>query len=155
MRLLLADGHQLVRELIAFRLEAQGFSKVYTASSLDTVEAALATERHFDLILLDFRLPGMNGITGLLKVRRIAHQSRVAILCDTPRESATLEAIRGGAVGCIPKSMGAEEFIRAVRTILQGIIYLPDDLPWRAEPGLANCLATRHSDVLNIHVKVN
>jgi two-component system, NarL family, nitrate/nitrite response regulator NarL len=70
MRILLADDHDLVRETMAAFLVAEGQAEVATAGSLPEALEIVAADRAFDLVLLDYNMPGMNGLEGL---RRMQH----------------------------------------------------------------------------------
>ena len=79
--MLLADDHHLVREAIAGYLSrAASDISCAEASDFHQVRERLSADRDFDLIILDYRMPGMNGLAGLDEVRRLRPDTPVAIL---------------------------------------------------------------------------
>ncbi|KKK67180.1 hypothetical protein LCGC14_2956630, partial [marine sediment metagenome] len=68
MHILIADDHDLVRETIAAYLSGEG-SVVTTAPDLPQALSAIDSNGPFDVVLLDFEMPGMNGLDGLSQTR--------------------------------------------------------------------------------------
>lgn len=64
LRVLVADDHDLVRDMIAICLEREGTVEVVTADTLDTALGAVKENGPFDLVLLDYNMPGMNEFEG-------------------------------------------------------------------------------------------
>ncbi|MGX0876823.1 two-component system nitrate/nitrite response regulator NarL [Roseovarius sp. MBR-154] len=123
-RLLLADDHDLVRETVAEFLRNQGGFSVEVADCLD---AALAVQRQagpFDLVLLDFQMPGMEALSGLERMRAQAG-CPVAILSGTAPPDVARRALRAGAAGFLPKTLNPQSLIAAVQHMLSGKVYAP------------------------------
>ena len=83
MRLLLADDHDLVLETLGTFLAAQDGFVVETCGSLDAACEKIANDIAYDLVLLDFSMPGMNGLEGLKKALAASHGRPVAIMSGT------------------------------------------------------------------------
>jgi DNA-binding NarL/FixJ family response regulator len=125
MKVLLADDHDLVRETIAAFLVAEGVGSVLTAASLPAALHLIQAEGPCDLIVLDYNMPGMNGFAGLAQVRKAQPGVPVAILSGTASREMAEAALREGARGFLPKTLGAKTLVHAMRLIAAGETFLP------------------------------
>ncbi len=124
MRVLIADDHDLVRETLAAFLEADGF-EVKTAANLSEALKVVAESPLFDVILLDYAMPGMNGLEGLNQMMSASSDRPVAIISGTATKMVADDALKRGAKGFIPKTMAAKSLVNAVRFIGVGEIFIP------------------------------
>lgn len=125
-RLILADDHELVRETIAAYLRATGAFEVDLADSLDGALELVPGPGVADLVLLDFRMPGMETLDGLARMRARA-RCPVAILSGTAPPDVARRALRAGAAGFLPKTLAPQALVAAVHAMLAGEIYAPRD----------------------------
>jgi len=125
-RLILADDHDLVRETIAAYLRDPGGFEVDVADGLEGAMALVPGPGAADLVLLDFRMPGMETLNGLARMRARA-RCPVAILSGTAPPDVARRALRAGAAGFLPKTLAPQALIAAVREMLAGGIYKPCD----------------------------
>ncbi|WGW03525.1 response regulator transcription factor [Tropicibacter oceani] len=147
MRILVADDHDLVRETIAAYLDGTDIEEVLAVATLqDAVQAARDTGS-FDLVLLDYSMPGMNGLEGLAEMRRANEDRPVAILSGTASRSVAEAALKAGAQGFIPKTLSARSLLTAARFMAAGEIYAPLEF-MRGEGAEAKVLTRRETDVL-------
>lgn len=128
MRILIADDHEMVRDTISAYLEAEGGAKVTSVADLGAALDVLADTAPFDLVLLDFNMPGMNGLAGLGKVLAFNALQRVAIITGSAGGHVAQEALDAGAIGFLPKTMAAKSLINAVRFMAAGERYVPISL---------------------------
>lgn len=125
-RVVIADDHPLVREALhqslmrilphAAVIEASGFDETLRAVDGDDI----------DLVLLDLDMPGMNGFTGLLGLRARHPAIPVAIVSGHQDISIARRSLRHGAMAFVPKTASVDEIGTAIRTVLDGDIWLPD-----------------------------
>ena len=148
MRVLLADDHQLVRDTIAMFLRAEGFGDVVAVSSLEGAMSAARGQERFDVILLDYNMPGMNGLFGLTEMIRAADGCPVALLSGEASPKVVVEAIAAGAAGFVPKSLGARAMISALHLMASGEVFVPYGLARQPEPKAAEGLTGRETEVL-------
>ncbi|MEL6316581.1 MAG: response regulator transcription factor [Pseudomonadota bacterium] len=153
LNVLIADDHDLVRETIAAFLEAQNDVRAELAPSLDAaITCVAATEATFDLALLDYNMPGMNGLEGLERLRDSEKVAHVAIMSGAATRQMADSALESGAVGFLPKTLPAKSLANAIRFMAAGETYVPYSFLQAedaAEPHpLAQRLSTRELEVL-------
>ena len=124
LHILLADDHDLVRETIAAFLLAEGFATVMTAPSLPEALDLLRRNR-FDLVLLDYNMPGMNGFDGLKQARSLAKTCPVAIVSGTSSRDLAEAALAAGAIGFVPKTLSSHAMVAAIRVMAAGDVFNP------------------------------
>jgi DNA-binding NarL/FixJ family response regulator len=137
MRILLADDHDLLRDVLKIYLEGLDLDiSVQDARTLNDAIAIAKSSSPFDLILLDVDMPGMNGLAGLGRMREEATETPVAILSGLNDINIVMDALRQGAAGYIPKSMGARAMVSVIQLILAGERYIPTMLVDQVNAGL-------------------
>ncbi|WP_306046418.1 response regulator transcription factor [Nioella sp. MMSF_3534] len=147
MRILLADDHDLVRDTISLFLKSEGVDEVATAENLDDAIAA-ARNGEFDLALLDYKMPGMNGLDGIAQMKAAMNGGPVAVLSGMATPAIAQSAIEAGAIGFVPKTMSAKAMIGAIRLMVLGEVFMP--VSFQQQAGSANeaNLTTRETEVL-------
>lgn len=153
MRILLADDHDLVRETISAYLQSQGGAEVVLATDLDGALDQIRTGGPYDLVLLDYNMPGMFGLEGLGRALESNGGRGVAILSGTAPNRTAQEALDAGAIGYLPKTLGAQSLLNAVRFMISGETYVPVSL-MREEAAapdhpMAKTLSPRENEVLS------
>ncbi|MCP3803760.1 response regulator transcription factor [Allokutzneria sp. A3M-2-11 16] len=131
IRVIVADDEQLVRAGIKLVLSSAPDIEV-VAEAADGRAAVTAVVAHVvDVVLLDIRMPGLDGLDALAEIRRLSPRTRVVML-TTFGESGNIErALDAGAVGFLLKDRAAEELISAVRAIAAGEAFLsPSVTKW-------------------------
>ena len=108
-KILLADDHDLVRDTLKLFLEAGGMGPVTAVGSVAEAEAALADPEAepFRIVILDYTMPGMNGLDGLRRILRVAAPVPVVLLSGSPAAAVARAAIGAGARGFLSKTMSA------------------------------------------------
>jgi DNA-binding NarL/FixJ family response regulator len=148
MKILLADDHDLVRDTLAAFLEMEPDLGVRTAANLMDALTLVADEGAFDLVLLDYTMPGMDGLAGLTKMI-VANQGKpVAILSGTADRTVAEQAIKLGAVGFVPKTLAAKSIVSAVKFMASGEVFAPFGFMHREEVDGTSAITKRERDVL-------
>lgn len=134
-KVLVADDHPLFRRALELALEAvvgagegEPPLRVLEAGTVDEVRAVADGERDLELLLLDLRMPGMDGLAGLLDLRRRFPALPVVVVSAAEEPALVREALACGAQGYIPKSLDRQAMAAALGRVLQGEIYVPPTL---------------------------
>lgn len=154
MRLLIADDHDLVRDALASHIErAMPGAEVSGTGSVDsTLDALTAAGGQVDLVLLDLRMPGMNGLDGLDRVIGRFPGVKVALISGDARPADVRAALARGAVGFLPKTLPGTDLADAVRRMVAGESFVPEgtaDLPEQDPAGFTR----REREVLDFLLK--
>jgi DNA-binding NarL/FixJ family response regulator len=126
MRILLADDHVLVRDALKSYIERLAEdATVFAASSFPEALAIAQREFGLDLVILDLRMPGMNGLEGLVRMREVMPRTPVVIMSGLARPQDIADAMAAGAAGFFPKTLNGTALVAAVRLVLAGERFMP------------------------------
>lgn len=125
MKILIADDHDLVRDTLAAFLSGDGDMEVETVENLDLACDRIESAGGFDLVLLDYTMPGMHGLDGLRRAIDLNHGKPVAIMSGTAPRTIAQDALDNGAVGFLPKTLPAKSLVNAIRFMAAGETYVP------------------------------
>jgi DNA-binding NarL/FixJ family response regulator len=115
----LADDQELVRSGFRLILELAGMEVAgEAADGREAVELARATAP--DVVLMDIRMPVMDGIEATRRIAQAGIPSRVLVLTTFDLDEYVYEALRAGASGFLLKDAGRERLVEAVRTVAAG-----------------------------------
>lgn len=125
MRILVCDDHALFREGLRHVLRelAPGVEIVPAAGAAEALRAV--EDPALDLVLLDLRLPGEDGLAVLRKIRVLAPTLPVVMLSASESAADARASLEAGASGFVPKSSTAPVLLSALRLVLAGGVYLP------------------------------
>jgi DNA-binding NarL/FixJ family response regulator len=133
MRILLADDHDLIRDTVEeFLKRLTDDLQVLHAATLPQALDVLRKAGDLDLVLLDLRMPGMNGLAGLKILRAESGHAPIVILSAETDPETIRSALQAGAAGFVPKTTRGTTMLNALRLVLAGERYVPDIL--LAEP---------------------
>lgn len=120
IRVLLVDDEQLVRSGLRMILDAAGDIDVVGEGADGDEGVRLAAELGPDVVLLDIRMPGTDGLAAAVRLAEDAPTSRVVLLTTFDLDEYVHRALRAGAVGFLLKDTPPRDLIAAVRTVHGG-----------------------------------
>ena len=125
MKLLVADDHSLIREAVTQVLEQEQDVSVESVPDLTEALQRLKDQKDFDIVLLDYAMPGMNGLEGLNKTISVANPTPVAVFSGVMSRTMVEAALEAGASGYVPKTLPSKSILNALRFMVSGEIYVP------------------------------
>lgn len=127
-RIVLADDHSLVRDGIRALLEGEEDLKVVgeVPNGKEAIEMVL--DKKPDLLIIDIRMPEMNGIDAVTELKRKSISTKCIILSMHDSEEYILKSVTAGASGYLLKDTGKTEFLKAIQTVRQGGKYFSGDI---------------------------
>ncbi|MCX4727416.1 response regulator transcription factor [Streptomyces sp. NBC_01020] len=157
MRVLLVDDHQVVRRGLRTFLEIQDDIEVVGEAPDGEQGVAAAEELRPDIVLMDIKMPGMDGIEALRRLRELANPARVLVVTSFTEQRTVVPALRAGASGYVYKDVDPEALADAIRSVHAGHVLLQPEVAGALlspEPGggqgRGTALTEREREVLGL-----
>ena len=158
IRVLLVDDHQVVRRGLRTFLEVQEDIEVAGEASDGAGAVELAEELRPDVVLMDVKMPGTDGIAALRTLRGLENPARVLIVTSFTERRTVVPALRAGAAGYLYKDVDPEALARAIRSVDAGHVLLQPEVAaalfaqedTQALPGRGSALTEREREVLSL-----
>ncbi|MFD4660972.1 response regulator [Kitasatospora sp. NPDC058444] len=156
IRVLLVDDHQVVRRGLRTFLEVQDDIEVVGEAADGAEGVERARELDPDVVLMDLKMPGVDGIEALRTLKGEGSRSRILIVTSFTEHRTMVPALRAGAAGYVYKDVDPEALAGAIRSVHAGHVLLQpelaeallsDDSP-RAPQGRGGTLTEREREVL-------
>jgi DNA-binding NarL/FixJ family response regulator len=119
VKVLLVDDHPLFRDGIASLLSARDYDIVGQIGG-GSEALKLVEELHPDLVLMDIRMPGVNGLAATRLIQAAHPEIKIVILTVSEEDDDLFEAIKSGAAGYIQKSLDSDQFFDLLDGVLRG-----------------------------------
>ena len=149
IRVLSIDDHPLVREGIAALITNQAEMELVAQGSTGKEAIQLFRQHRPDVVLLDVRLPDMNGIDAMITIRSEFREARIIIVTSSEGDVEMQRALEGGAAGYIVKSMPPQVLLEAIRKVHGGKKAIPAEVAARlADHYSDEGLTTREIEIL-------
>ncbi|MFF5407585.1 MULTISPECIES: response regulator [Streptomyces] len=128
IKVLIVDDHQVVRRGLRTFLEVQE-DIVVVGEAADGAEGVeRAGELRPDVVLMDVRMPGTDGIDALRRLRELANPARVLIVTSFTEQRTVVPALRAGAAGYVYKDVDPDALAGAIRSVHAGHILLQPEV---------------------------
>jgi DNA-binding NarL/FixJ family response regulator len=128
IRVLVVDDHPVVRQGIRTFLDLQDDLTVVGEAADGASCVVAAQEYRPDVILLDLRMPGTDGVAALRELRRTGNPARVLVITSFTEPAAVLPAVRAGAAGYVYKDVDPPALVAAIRAVHAGHVLLHPDV---------------------------
>jgi two-component system, NarL family, response regulator len=138
IRILIADDHPIVREGLAALLNRAEDMEVIAEASNGREATKQFLRCHPDVVLVDLRMPEMDGVDAILAIRQQAPDARVVVLTTYDGDEDIYRGLRAGAKAYVLKDAPREELMECIRAVHAGRMWIP--------PDVAAKLATRMGD---------
>jgi DNA-binding NarL/FixJ family response regulator len=125
IRVLLADDHTIVREATAEILEHQPDMHVVGQAGTGEEAIDLARKLQPDVAVMDIAMPHLNGLEATRRITAECLRCQVLVLTAHEEEQTIIQLLQAGAVGYLPKTIGLDELLEAIRTAARGESVLP------------------------------
>lgn len=124
IRILVADDHPIVRSGIVALLESAGDLEVVGTASTGLEAVELALQLTPDIVLMDLRMPGIDGDEATARILSATSGIRVLVLTTYETDAGILSAIEAGASGYLLKAAPQEEILAGIRSVARGEVAL-------------------------------
>src|SRR5579862_7024871 len=148
MKVLIADDHKLIVDGIKRALETQADFEVVGECSSGAQVLPMVGRTNPDLVLLDLRMPGADGLTCLSQIRQRYPNVKVVILSVSTDENVIQSVLKRGASAYIVKTINPIDLPSALRQAMEGTVYSAIGLPERDSPARAAGLTERETAIL-------
>ncbi len=128
IRVLLVDDHQVVRRGLRTFLEIQDDIEVVGEAGDGAEGVARAEELRPDVVLMDIKMPGTDGIDALRKLRELANPAKVLIVTSFTEQRTVVPALRAGASGYVYKDVDPDALAGAIRSVHAGHVLLQPEV---------------------------
>ncbi len=124
IKIIITDDHTIVREGLKQILNETQDIKVAGEAANGQELLKILREGHYDIVLLDISMPGLNGLDALKQIKSIKPDLPVLVLSMHPAEQYAVRVLRAGASGYLTKESASDELINAIRKIVTGRKYI-------------------------------
>lgn len=125
IRLLIADDHPVVRTGLHGMLTGQPDFELVGEAANGAEAVALTAQRHPHVVLMDLRMPGVDGVTAIAQIKAQYPAAQVLVLTTYDSDVDIVRAVEAGAIGYLLKDAPRDELFRAIRAAARGESTLP------------------------------
>lgn len=127
-RIMIVDDHLMVGQSLAHLLQTMDSGiETFALGSIADLSDDLKQGSKYDLILLDYEMPKMNGLDGLKLLKKDYPDQIIGMISGITDIVIIRECIKKGAIGWIPKSMSGEPLIHAIRLMAENVQFIPSE----------------------------
>ena len=128
IRVLVVDDHPVVRQGLRTFLDLQDDLTVVGEAADGAAAVTAAGDLRPDVVLLDLKMPGADGVAALQGLRAVGNAARVLVITSFTEPAAVLPAVRAGAAGYVYKDVDPPALAAAIRAVHAGHVLLHPDV---------------------------
>ncbi|MFC4497220.1 response regulator [Streptomyces ovatisporus] len=128
IRVLIVDDHQVVRRGLRTFLEIQEDIEVVGEAADGDEGVARAEELRPDIVLMDVKMPGTDGIEALRQLEQLGNPARVLVVTSFTEQRTVVPALRAGAAGYVYKDVDPDALAGAIRSVHAGHVLLQPEV---------------------------
>jgi DNA-binding NarL/FixJ family response regulator len=153
IRILLVDDHMVLR--MGLMTAASDEPDMEVVADVDNgLQAIEAYRQHRpDVLVLDLRMPGLNGIETITRLRQEFGEVRIIVFSNFAKGEEVYQALKAGAAGFVVKEMSVDRLLDAIRRVHRGEQYIPAEVATRVGERLLAQLSPRELEVLRLVAK--
>jgi two-component system, NarL family, response regulator len=149
IRVLIADDHPVVRMGVAFLVSEQPQLHLVAQAASGEEAVRLYGEHRPDVVLMDLRMPGLDGVAAISALRALDPDARIVILTTFDGEEDIYRGLRAGAKAYLLKDSPQQELLDCIHAVARGQKYLPPQVAARLAERMDNSeLSKRELEVL-------
>jgi DNA-binding NarL/FixJ family response regulator len=151
IRVLIADDHEVVREGLVAMIDRQADMRVVAQAADGIAAVRLWGEQRPDVALLDLRMPGLDGVGVIGRVRELDPAARILILTTYDGDEDIYRGMRAGAKAYLLKDAPREQLLDCIRAVHAGDTYVPPDVAAKlAAQAAGERLTDRELEILTL-----
>ncbi|HXD18819.1 MAG TPA: response regulator transcription factor [Vicinamibacterales bacterium] len=136
LRILIADDHAIVRQGLKLLIDSQPDMKVIAEAATGDAAVDQATALKPDVVIMDVSMPGLNGLLATRTLKQRQPETAIVALTRHEDKSYLEDLLRAGASAYVLKQSPPTEFLRAVRAVAAGGIYVDPSMTPQVADGL-------------------
>jgi len=152
IRILIVDDQSLFREALRTLLSVQNDFEVVAEACNGEEALRLAVQYRPDVVLMDLRMPIMDGVTATRRLHSVLGSCRVIVLTTYDGDEDVLDALRSGAVGYLLKDVTSEKLYEAIRLAARGEYVLHPTITAKVVSHIASQVLTSLGQTLELLV---
>ena len=154
MRILFVDDHHLVRDALTWFL-CKSDESIDVVGAGNVAEALGRADAEFDLVLLDYKMPGLSGLPAIQAIQEGFPEAPIIVLSGAVTHAEACQALDAGVAGVISKDVAGDQLWDAIRSHMNGVSSISPSIGEAAAPGspaLPVALSKRELQVANLLV---
>ncbi|MGC9224506.1 MAG: response regulator [Terracidiphilus sp.] len=154
IRVMIVDDHPVVRMGLKTMLESEDDITVVAMADSGADALRQVEETDPEVVLMDLRMPGMDGSDAIAEMRRVWPSARILVLTNYQEDESISKAIQAGAMGYLVKCTPQEEIVKAVHVLHAHGRFIPDEISKRLMGTIGrDKLSERELEVLTLVCK--